>query len=664
MHCYWVARGLAQKGHKVFVVTNANEVEENFRLHLTETDLSESGDYSKTYPEVSGSVKVYSTEPPDRSRLYYIPLNNPTVTRLAAIATDVIRNEKCEVIFTYYLEPYALAAHLASFWTGVPYIFKHAGSDLYRLFPIEDLQTAYCEVMYRANRIISSGGVSGEKLRSLGIPSERIISNVAFGLPEEYFNPHAQPFDINAMLSSARASMTGENRSPHFFSPLDDSLPILGIYGKVGEYKGSFDLLHAMSELIHKGFPFYLVAMSNGWRSRRFLQLVEDLGLAEYVRFIPFQPHWRVPSFIRSCTAITFLERDFPIAAHTPTIPTEVIACGKCLITSEEIARKQFYRTHIRNLKNLIVVPDPKEYKILSRGIRYALENPQRADAIGLRGFRDFADHNGFEEYVAGMEALLATVASERPVERTVVKAPADIDSTIDLMERVRRFFPYTSLLLSDEQTERVSDALAGVALEQVDASDASLPIVIGDNLLSLLDGDTESGRLAREVCLYEYKIHELRRRHSSPPEPQRSGLFISSQTMGPLLPVIRGEVEVVKFTCDIDAAINALNAGETPQSAQQPIRMLFHSGSAPHKINVHTERLLRLLADGTRTVNELLRVLGEHYRCPDESAFAQLKEECLSVLEGLHWAGIVEFQTPQPLALQHPAESEAVQGL
>src|ERR1044072_2169634 len=71
MHGYWAARGLAQKGHKVFVVTNADEVEQTFRIHLTKEDLATGGEYAREFPETSGFVRVHSTQPPDRRRLYY-----------------------------------------------------------------------------------------------------------------------------------------------------------------------------------------------------------------------------------------------------------------------------------------------------------------------------------------------------------------------------------------------------------------------------------------------------------------------------------------------------------------------------------------------------------------------------------------------------------------
>lgn len=64
MHCYWAARGLAEQGHRVFVVTNADEVEETFRIRIPEADRVEGGAYAPAFPDTGGRVTVTSTQPP------------------------------------------------------------------------------------------------------------------------------------------------------------------------------------------------------------------------------------------------------------------------------------------------------------------------------------------------------------------------------------------------------------------------------------------------------------------------------------------------------------------------------------------------------------------------------------------------------------------------
>ena len=62
--CYWSAWGLAQRGHTVHVITNANEVEDVFRIDLPSKDMAPEGFYQPCFSE-AGCVKVDSTDKPD-----------------------------------------------------------------------------------------------------------------------------------------------------------------------------------------------------------------------------------------------------------------------------------------------------------------------------------------------------------------------------------------------------------------------------------------------------------------------------------------------------------------------------------------------------------------------------------------------------------------------
>lgn len=396
------------------MVTNADEVEPEYRIHLSRADLAPGGEYAPTYPEVSGKVEVRSTGPPP-SEMSYIPRANPAVTRLSTMATEIIREVGCDVVFAYYLEPYGVAAHLAGRWTGIPYVVKHAGSDLYRLLPLEELRTAYREVMIAANRVVS-GPMGRDEVLMQGIPEARIVSDGSFGLPEEHFHPSAPPLNLPALFAESRESTGGEGPWLPNELPMDDSFPVLGIYGKVGTYKGSFDLLLAVAELIKGGVRLYLVAATHGPQEGRFRRMAEELGIAHAVRILPFLPTWTIPRLIRSCTAVVFLERNFPIAAHGSTVPSEVVACGTCLVVSGEIARKQRFRSSMQHMHNVVIVPDPRHYYVLAAALRRVLEDPQRAEQIGRRGYEELSRGSSYEAYIARLESLLMEVADEKPV--------------------------------------------------------------------------------------------------------------------------------------------------------------------------------------------------------------------------------------------------------
>lgn len=637
MHCYWAARGLAERGHRVFVVTNADEVEETFRIGLSESERAPGGECQPQFADSGGRVDVLSTRPPDRRQLYYIPMGNPTVTRLATMATDVIRAHDCRAIFSYYLEPYGVAAHLASQWTKVPYVFKHAGSDLHRLMELDELQTAYNEVLLAANRVISRGP-SRKLLLDAGVREDQITNRAGFSLPTEFFNQEASAYPLPHWLEGRMGGMPPD---------LDPGIPVLGVYGKLGEYKGSADLLHAMARLHNEGFRFHLLGASHGWQEARYRELVAHLGLTDYVHLIPFIPHWRVPSFIRSCTAIAFLERDFPISAHTPTIPLEVITCGGCLVVSAEVARKQLFRAQIRDLRNVVVVPDPREHEVLAERLRYALQDEARACRIGSRGYQEFGYRHSYGDYIAELEDLLTTVAKEPPIASASLTHLASANANTprgptDVVEATGRFYPYTRALLDDTAIQRITETITGRSIGRGVSDARSLGLELGRALLSALPADDS---LVREVCRYEYKALEWGP-GSTPPKaattPSNAGTWNASCTATPRL---ADQFEIAAFSCDVEPILEAIERGDDePEAADSDggIRVLYHRGSPPLRLSEATEWLLELLRAGSLTIADIESLVRERFRPGDPDSAVELIGQCLDALEGLFWEGVV----------------------
>jgi hypothetical protein len=166
---YWAARGLAERGHEVHVVTNAAEVEDTYRVAIDDDDMD---DYEPVYPENGGFVKVYR---PERSgpRMSHIPWANPFVSKIAGMATQVVREYDCQVLVAYYFEPYAVAGHLAASWTGVPLLVQHAGSDLERLMRIPELAATYKEILRAADRVMTRP-LLFQRFEGLGVRREAL----------------------------------------------------------------------------------------------------------------------------------------------------------------------------------------------------------------------------------------------------------------------------------------------------------------------------------------------------------------------------------------------------------------------------------------------------------------------------------------------------------
>jgi hypothetical protein len=195
----------------------------------------------------------------------YIPAANPFVTKLSSVATQTIREQDCDLIYAAYYEPYGMAGHLASRWTVKPLIIQHAGSDLDRLMKVPDISTAYKEVLKAADCVLTRDRLI-DRFVGMGVDQSRIRANLGFGFNTAFFNPQAEPMDVNGFLQRIASQNPAYVRDvlKWHTNPVDLSKPTIGIYGKVGVFKGSFDLVSALSSLKKEGLEFNFLAMTQG----------------------------------------------------------------------------------------------------------------------------------------------------------------------------------------------------------------------------------------------------------------------------------------------------------------------------------------------------------------------------------------------------------------
>jgi glycosyltransferase involved in cell wall biosynthesis len=397
---YWLARGLASRGHEIHVVTNADEVEDRYRMQL------DSADAKMLQPQFDngGSVRVHHVESFDPIAMAYIPVANPYFTRLASLATDVVRRYGCEVILASYLEPYGMAGWFAAQRCRRPLLIRHAGSDIDRLARVPDLGLAYKEILRDATAVLTFPRLV-RRFVGMGVHPSRIVEVPPYLHDSRFFNPHGAALDVNAM-----AICDGAGRP---LNSQDKVIPTFGVYGKVGATKGTFDLITALGRLAADGRSFQLAAMvGNEFGAIMRTSLVES-GIAERTRILPYLPNWRVPEFIRACTAVCFLERGFPIAIHGPMIAREVLTCGTCLIVSKEIADKQVNREQLASGVHLLVVTDPRDTDELTDALRTVVDDPAWARQIGTAGAEVVAKPGAYERFVVSWEGLFERYARQ-----------------------------------------------------------------------------------------------------------------------------------------------------------------------------------------------------------------------------------------------------------
>jgi glycosyltransferase involved in cell wall biosynthesis len=409
---YWGAHDLAARGHEVHVVTNAKEVRPPFRMHMRRQDWKR----CEAAHEPTGSVTVHWTDPVDNSQ-FYIPLASAFVSKLAATAARVHSERPFDVVYSHYLEPYGVAGHLTAEIARVPHVVRMAGSDAGRLWRHPQLEALYDHVLRSATTVIATGAVAGRAIKH-GVRPERIAAVGGFELPEDLFRPDGPVLD----LAGLRREIEDPELRDSLWGGFAGELPYFGVYGKLGETKGSFALLAAIRQLKQAGIEVGLVAMAHGWPALegKFRARAEELGIADRILQIPFLPHWRVPEFLRSCLAVCCLEQDFPIAFHAPVVAREVFMCGTCLVGSTEVIRKLPDYERVPDGYGCVAIEDVQDVEALSARLAAIASDPEPIASVAARG-RAFARAAHVDESAPDrLERLLKAAVRRRAPSKQI----------------------------------------------------------------------------------------------------------------------------------------------------------------------------------------------------------------------------------------------------
>ncbi|MFT3775185.1 MAG: glycosyltransferase [Minicystis sp.] len=323
----------------------------------------------------------------------------------------------------------------------------------------------------------------------------------------------------------------------------------------------------ALARLHEQGRRFNLVTLSNGREKSKFLQAIRDAGLSECTWVLPFIPHWRVPEFIRACTAVCFLERKFPVEIHTPSLPREVMACGTCLVLSGEIADKPYVAAAgLRDGENVLVVQDPSNIDQLSAALDRVITDPERARAIGKAGIGVFTcqpiDEIG-EIYEGLFERALK--GGRSPAKMQVGVAQDTWEE--EIISLFARFMPVSLRALDARLRAALRDFLGTFDLTGATMETAAL--AFADEVLARDDFESDAvpAAVLREIFRFEREqlwltLDVETRRGSAPfPEHRRPRADASAgkdgrRVLGALRPVRSAWVHVEAFTIDVEAAI------------------------------------------------------------------------------------------------------------
>jgi len=366
---YWFAKALGERGHEVHIITNALEVEEEYRERFEATE-------QRYAPE---NVHVHSTNPDNNP--WHIPFSKAYTERIANLAIEVIEKYNIQLIDSYYILPYGIAAFITKNITSRPQILRHAGSDIGKLLASSSYTTLFKSIFQKADKIMTIPPLK-EMFLSLGISESKIVFDEKVSVDTKAVNPEVTPFPLADNIER-----------------LLPECPIITYIGKINYYwetKGLYELLEAV-----KGIKddFLLLFIANGRGLKEFQNLLEEKNLSTKSIFLDFVPPWEIPSIIKLSTCVVVPEREFPIQYHAiPVIPREVMAVGKCLILSKELYDKQCYG-NLSNGESAFII-DPKNIKQFRSVIEQIIKHPDTTLRIGQNAYKISLQMENFDEYI------------------------------------------------------------------------------------------------------------------------------------------------------------------------------------------------------------------------------------------------------------------------
>ena len=606
MRTYWSAHGLAALGHKVHVVTNAKEAVAPFRMLMRAEDWERCAAAHDT-----GSVTVHWTDPVDRSQSY-IPMASPFVSKLAGTAAQAHSDQPFDIIYSHYLEPYGVAGFLAAQMTGVPHVARMAGSDAGRLWRHPQLAPLYDHVLRSAEAVVAVGAVA-ERAIERGVSPERVVPGGGFVVPEDLFTPDGPELDIAALRAGARAD---PGFSDLVWGNFAADLPYFGVYGKLGERKGTFAVLAAMHRLMLAGSDVGLIALAHGGTAvqRDFRARVDELGLADRVLQIPFLPHWRVPEFLRGCLAVCCLEQDFPIDFHRPITPLEVLLCGACLVGSTEVIRKLPNPEQLAHGYNCVAIDDVNDIAKLTQSLGAIVADPGPIALVGARGRKFALDAQEKIDFPQRLESVLIRAARREFPTTTAPRIAAGRRT-----ESAR--FPLTQMAakaLAGIDPQASAGAATATPIDEIDLEDAQNLLVEIDRAVSIgkITQLSLSQAVATEIAIAAAEKHHAGRDGAGCDPLFRlhcGGWAVGELDLVRLAPVNDRQFQVLCFDYDVSNFLGATTIADLPlAAASHPSHVVVFDQAAnrnPLIVDAMTARFLELV-DGRKTVDEILRQL------------------------------------------------------
>ena len=354
---YWLARGLAARGHEIHVITNGISAGREYRIKGIDTETA-------TTP----NLWVHRT--PDEIP-WHIPEDNEYALVLLDLTINTIREHSIQILDTDYLIPYGIVGYLTKCSTGVRHVIRHGGSDLEKFLKGHVLETLLHETIAHADKVVTN-----TQYRDL---LEPITSRVVF-----------QPAYIP---------------DNSVFTPSDILHPQyrLAVIGKIN-YHWQHRNLHLVADIMRQltgQFECWVVGQGKGMAD--FQQSLGSETVASF-KWYPFVAPWEIPQLLNQLDGIFIFESGLPHPVVS-NIALEAMNSGVGIMT-DRADFAETYRDIVEIDKNQVITISPSESssaaEVISQWVKGREHNMKSSHQLV-----------SYQEYLSANEAIYSGILSD-----------------------------------------------------------------------------------------------------------------------------------------------------------------------------------------------------------------------------------------------------------
>lgn len=334
---------------KAFWLTNALRGEEivfdvvtcNLPMYATEASAARA-------PGPAKNVCVLGPE----SVPWWIPQTDLWIERLAGAALSAADTARPDVVEANYLAPFGSAAALVARTLGIPFLLRHAGSDIQKLLAWPPTERAFRGLLRTADRVATTPDAY-PRLRTLVSPSALVE------LPRYTPDP--------AAFLPAPPPAHGEAR-----------LLVAGKLNYHWRLKALDSLLVAMER--HAGWRLTIVG--DGVGRLELEQEVDRHGLRDRAEWHPFVEPEHMPALIGTASAVWAVERPGGVSDFSNLV-WEAAALGRtCFVSAATAAHPD--AAPLRAARDLVCPVDPDDPVAVGVALDYARTSASPRPLAGL----------------------------------------------------------------------------------------------------------------------------------------------------------------------------------------------------------------------------------------------------------------------------------------